>query len=159
MPTTSSHTATRPEIIRLLNTLIEVGIDAEKGYAEASADARDHDLKAELMTRAQDRAGFVRALQKAVSRLGSLPENEGTLRGALHRGWLEVRAGIEGRSDLMVLDACRQGEMAARRTYDRAIGEVPLDTLPTEVRAIVQGQYAEIIDSLRAIERRIAHTH
>ena len=105
------------EIVRALNRCIETCTDGEKGYGTAAADVRDPELKALFLERARQRSEFVLALQDAVLKLGATPENEGTFRGPLHRGWMSYRRAIEGHDDHATMQGCAYGERAALRWY------------------------------------------
>ena len=97
-------------IARALNLCIEACTDGRKGYAVAAVDARDVDLKRFLQRTSFERAEFVTQLQQALRSLGGVPENHGSARGALHRGWLDVRIAVEGRSDAVVMEECALGD-------------------------------------------------
>jgi uncharacterized protein (TIGR02284 family) len=92
-------------------------------------------------------------LQGELASLGRAAENEGTVRGTLHRTWTAVREGIEGHRDRLVLDECELGDRAAKRAYERALNET-VDRVPPFMRQLIQNQYQSIEASLAAIQQR-----
>jgi uncharacterized protein (TIGR02284 family) len=143
------------EIVRALNRCIETCTDGEKGYGTAAADVRDPELKALYLERARQRSEFVLALQDAVLKLGATPENEGTFRGPLHRGWMSYRRAIEGHDDHATMQGCAYGERAALRAYEAA-DSVVLHAVPPEIRALIQKQFAAIREAHADLRARLA---
>ena len=143
-------------VVFVLNTCIEVCMDREKGYAAAAADVRQPSLKAILHQKSKERAGFVLALQSAIQKLGAFAENEGTARGTAHRGWMDVRLALGGRNDRVIVEEWARGEQAALKAYEAAIVREPLGTLPKDVRALVQEQYAAIQAGFDEARRQVA---
>lgn len=139
------------ESVRALNGLIEAGRDAQRGFDRAARDVRDPELREPLSRVALQRAQFVDELQRMVRAFGAYAEDEGSLLGTLHRGWLDAKAVLEDGSVLGVLNECERGEIAARRAYENAL-RAPL---PIEVRDVVQKQYASVRDSLDGLRERI----
>lgn len=156
MTTTQSPQAKANELIFALNTCIEACTDGEKGYALAAADVRDPGLKKLFGEREQQRAAFVAALQDAVRGLGAFPENQGSAVGVAHRGWVSVRKVVEGRSDRMIAEECERGERLALKAYQHAIAHAPLHTLPGELCALLERQYAAIQTGLDDLNHRFA---
>ena len=147
------------EVARALNRCIEIFTDGEKGYAAAAADVRAPGLKAAFQEKAAERAAFVQELQAEVQKLGAYPENEGTATGTAHRGWVDLRLALEGRSDRIVVEECVRGEAAALDAFEKALGRTQLDVLPDELRALVHRQYAAILLGLDQARQRLALTH
>lgn len=144
--TDPTSTTARPDlaptrdVVRALNTCIEVCTDGERGYAAAAADVRDPDLRELFLAKSKQRAEFVMALQAAIAKLGSFSENQGTLAGAVHRGWLNVRLAVEGKKEKIVVEEWVQGEDAALTAYAKAFESLPLDTLPGDVKELIRVQ-------------------
>lgn len=146
----------RSRVFRNLNACIDVSTDSEKGFAVAAADVRDPALKSLFEHYASERAGQARALQAAVGRMGAVPVNGGTVRGTLHRGWMETKQVVRGPADRLVLEECERGERKALDTYDDAFVECPLDELPPRVRALLIEQRARIALAHAELEKRLA---
>jgi uncharacterized protein (TIGR02284 family) len=142
------------ELVRALNRCIETCTDGEKGYGVAAADVRAPELKALFHTYAKQRGDFVVALQEAIRTLGGFPENEGTLRGALHRSWMTCRGLVTGRKDRDILEGCAFGERAALDAYEAADRAV-VHAVPDDLRALVREQYADILDAHADLRDRL----
>ena len=158
----TTTTTTRPtetkNILQALNACIETCTDGEKGYATAAADVRAPALKALFQEKSRERAVFVLDLQRAIEKLGGFAENQGTAKGTIHRGLLGVRLAMEGRTDDVVIEECLRGERAAADAYRRAFKTVPIDTLPHDIRKIVQTQLTTLTGNVDAVGRLLA-TH
>jgi len=137
----------------ILNDLVEVSKDGEKGFRAAAEDAKSSELKTSFMRRADDCAKGASELQQLVTRLGGKPEQGGSVAGALHRGWLDVKAKVANRDDLAILEECERGEDVAKAKYRKALDE----SLPEDIRAVVQRQYDGVVrnhDAIRDLRDR-----
>src|SRR5580658_739011 len=94
------------ETISHLNTLIETCRNGELGYAEAARLVHDTRLQSIFEGYSKERAGFVKALQAEVTKLGGTPAESGSLGAALHRGWMELKAAATLGSGGAILAAC-----------------------------------------------------
>jgi uncharacterized protein (TIGR02284 family) len=110
-----------------------------------------------FLRRAGDCAAGASQLQILVARLGGKPEDSGTVAGAVHRGWVNLKAAVSGRTDLAILEECERGEDLAKASYTKALGE----TLPVDIRLIVQRQYEGVVsnhDQIRNLRDRYGAT-
>lgn len=143
------------EIVSVLCTCIETSTDGEKGYGLAAADVRDVTLKAYFRAKEDERADFVLAAQDAVKDLGRVPENEGTAKGAVHRGFVGLRKVVEGRSDRLIVEECLRGEISAATVYETLVRKAPLDAMPATVRALVIHQYRAVQNAIVELRQRL----
>jgi len=124
------------EIIDTLNDLLESCRDGEYGFRECAEHTRSEDLKI-LMHR---HSGECRAagleLQTLIRQLGGKPDDGGSVSGALHRGWVSVRATLSAYSDQAMLNECERGEDAAVARYRKALKQ----NLPQSIRNVVERQ-------------------
>ena len=128
------------EVISTLNNLIETCRDGQEGFRAAAEGVQSAELRELFHGYALQRANFVGELQDEVRRLGSDPERSGSLVASLHRGWMGLRAALEGDDDRAVLAECERGEGVALETYRAALGT----DMPASVRSMVERQFAEI---------------
>jgi len=124
-------------IASILNDLVETSKDGEKGFRKAAEDTKSAELKSIFMQRAGDCANGAAELQQIVSRMGDKPEQGGSVAGAMHRGWVDLKSAMTKRDDLAILEECERGEDVAKAKYRDALEE----TLPEDIRAVVQRQY------------------
>ncbi len=93
-----------------LNHLIEHLKDGEAGFAAAADGALSPGLKDTLLGYAAQRAEFAESLQLIVEESGEKAEYSGTIGGALHRGWINLKAALAKRTDLAILEECEAAE-------------------------------------------------
>jgi uncharacterized protein (TIGR02284 family) len=145
------------KITSVLNELIEISNDGDKGFRQAAEDAKNPELKALLLRRASDCASGAAQLRQQVSALGGKPEEGGTAGGAVHRGWVSLKAAVAGRTDLAILEECERGEDVAKARYQDALKQ----DLPAEILALVQTQYEGVVrnhDQIRDLRDRMRAT-
>ena len=131
----------------MLNDLIETSKDGENGFRSAAEDAKSAELKATFLRRAEDCAKGASELQQLVSRMGGKPEQGGSVAGAMHRGWMDLKAKVANRDDLAILEECERGEDVAKAKYRKALDA----SLPDDVRAVVQRQYDGVVSNHDAV--------
>jgi uncharacterized protein (TIGR02284 family) len=130
-------------VVSVLNDLIETSKDGEKGFRKAAEDAHDAQLKTMFLSRAEDCMCGARELQDMVQGLGGKPETGGSMSGALHRGWVDVKSAVTDRSDHEILAECEKGEdVAKKRDHDALEKDLPLD-----VRSVVERQYQGMLQN------------
>ena len=140
-------------ISSILNDLVETSRDGEKGFRTAAEDTKNAELKAVFLRRAQDCAKGAADLQQLVTRLGGHAEEGGSVAGAVHRGWVNLKSVVSGRDDLAILEECERGEDVAKAKYRKALEE----TLPDDIRVVVQRQYDGVMrnhDQIRDLRDR-----
>src|SRR4029434_8027873 len=124
-------------VTSILNDLIETSKDGEKGFRTSAEDTRSGELKSVFVGRADECAKAAATLQQLVTRLGGDPESDGSVAGAVHRGWVNLKSSVTDRSDLAILEECERGEDVAKAQYRKALEA----DLPDDIRGIVQRQY------------------
>jgi len=128
-------------IISTLNNLIETSRDGEKGFRKSAEDTKNAELRGLFMEGAESCARGAQELEGAVRTLGGNPDKGGSVSGALHRGWVDVKSAVTGRDDLAILEECERGEDYAKKQYRDAAAQ----DLPTEIRTIVERQYQGVL--------------
>ena len=141
------------KITSILNELVETSKDGEKGFRTVAEDTKNAELKNIFMRRADDCAKGASDLQQMVVRLGGKPEQGGSVAGAMHRGWVDLKSKVTNRDDLAILEECERGEDVAKAKYRDALKE----TLPDDIRTVVQRQYDGVVknhDQIRDLRDR-----
>ena len=128
------------DVVDILNDLIETSKDGEHGFRASAEHAKSPALRALLTTRAGDCRSAAEQLQTQVRQLGGDPEDSGSAAGAMHRGWVAVRATLSSYDDLAIAQECERGEDAALATYREALD----NELPPAIRSLVEEQYAGV---------------
>jgi uncharacterized protein (TIGR02284 family) len=125
------------EVIDALNDLIETCKDGEYGFRVSAEQAKSSSLRSNLLARSSECATAADQLRAHVVQLGGKPEDSGSLVGAVHRGWVAVKAKLATYDDLAVLEECERGEDAALASYRDALDSA----LPPPIRNLVEHQY------------------
>jgi uncharacterized protein (TIGR02284 family) len=142
-------------VTAVLNDLVETSKDGERGFRKAAEDTHDAQLKSLFVSRADDCTRGARELQDLVQRLGGKPETGGSVTGALHRGWTDVKSAVAGRNDHSILADCEKGEDVAKKHYHDALDK----ELPADVRIVVEKQYQGVLlnhDRIRDLRDQFA---
>jgi uncharacterized protein (TIGR02284 family) len=135
-----------------LNELIQTSKDGENGFRAAAESVEDSNLRHLLESYAQQRAEFAAELQLEVLRLAQDPADTGHAAAALHRSWMDIKAGLTGRDEAAVIAECERGEDTAVAAYRKALES----ELPEDLRMVVQRQFLEVQqahDHIRSLER------
>lgn len=112
------------ETVSLLNGLIETCKDGEQGFKTAAEGLTSPDLKAKFLQYSRERGQMAGELQAEVRRLGGDPEHSGSMSGAVHRGWLDIKSAITGRDDHAIAAEAERGEDVAKSAFESALKEV-----------------------------------
>jgi uncharacterized protein (TIGR02284 family) len=130
----------RNDTIGILNNLIETCRDGQEGFQEASENIVRPDIKQLFMEAALQRARYLGQLQAEVRALGGDPADTGSVGGALHRAWIDIKGTFSGKDEASILAEAERGEDSAVAAYRDALE----NELPANLRAIVAAQYAEV---------------
>ncbi len=127
-------------IVSTLNGLIETCRDGEIGYRDAADGVKDAPLKTLFQQYSQQRTHDITELQAEVSNHGGDPQKGGSLAGAVHRGWLNLKAAVTKQDDKAILDECERGEDIAVKAYKDSLDK----PLPAHVQQMLQRQYNDV---------------
>ena len=139
------------EIISTLNELIETCKDGERGFREAAGAIDEPRLRSLFDQYSQQRAEFSRELQFEVTSLGGSPEKSGSMAGAMHRGWMNIKSAVTGKDRKAIIAEAERGEDVAVKTYREALAR----GLPDDLASIIERQYRRILeahDTVRSLE-------
>jgi uncharacterized protein (TIGR02284 family) len=129
------------DVIAALNELIETSRDGEKGFALAAKDANDPALTTVFREGEQSCRDAAAELQEQVRALGGNPDEGGSVKGAVHRGWVSLKTAVTPRDAKAVLEECERGEDYAKAKYAATL---KLD-LPEPIRQLVERQYRGVV--------------
>jgi uncharacterized protein (TIGR02284 family) len=148
---------TNQEVISILNSLIETCRDGEEGFRAAGDAIDNEDVRTLFHMYAQQRAHFRGELFNEVLRHGGEPAESGHISASFHRGWMNLKVAISGKSEAAIIDECERGEDAAMVAYQNVLKEM----LPSDLMAIVDEQYSEIRHSHETVRglKHAVHAH
>lgn len=128
-------------ILAMLKDLLDTSQEGERGFGLAAKDNREPGVVDVL----KDGEEFCRAaaveLQGQVRLLGGTPEDGGTVKVPVYRGWISFKAVRISRDTKSILEECERGEDYARARYEDAMKI----ELPESLRVIVERQYQRVI--------------
>ena len=127
----------RADVIDVLQELVECSKDGEYGFRACADQADRADLKAMFVQRADDCRRSAQELNQLLRECGASPEEGGSTMGAIHRGWVSIKATLTEYDDQAVLEVCERGEDKAKARYRKALEK----NLPANVRQVVQRQF------------------
>ena len=143
------------ETVSVLNHLIEVCEDGCQGYRQAAEHVDHTELSRTFSQFSQQRAQFAAELRDQVRRMGGEPEEDGTVSGAIHRGWISLKSALAGDDLEAVVAECERGEDHALGEYKSALDN---SELSSDAREIIQKQCDGIRqghDQMRSLEVRL----
>ena len=125
-----------------LNDLIETLKDGQQGFREAAEDVTSSDLKTLFSEYSLQRSKFAGELQTLARTLGEKePETTGSVSGALHRGWINLKSALSSKDEHAILAECERGEDSAVAEYKKALDQ---SALPANVQHILRVQYTAV---------------
>lgn len=146
----TNHAVDTDDAVSTLKNLIATCRDGENGFRDAAEDLENAALRQQFVRYSQQRAVFAAELARDVERLGGDADTSGHVAGAIHRGWINLKAALTGHDDGAIIAEAERGEDVAVRNYEEA-----LETeLPADARIVVERQYIEVKrthDQVRAL--------
>jgi len=144
MTTDSTH------LIKHLNALIALDLDAIEAYEAAIARLNDATDKAQLARFLGEHQRHVADLSPLVQEFGGEPTTKADFKRVLTKGKVVV-AGVAG--DKGVLEAMKSNEETTTKTYRKALEDAGL---PIEVRSVVERNFSDEERHLAWIEQRLS---
>ena len=125
---------------KVLLDVISSLYDGQKGFADIGEHLKDDTLKRYFLAESLKRANYRAELENELHRAGMADVKEGgTVSGALHRSWGDLKAKLGG-GDHTLLETAEAGEDVAKKAYKDAL-EKPL---PDPIRRLLTEQAAHI---------------
>jgi uncharacterized protein (TIGR02284 family) len=123
--------------ISALSGLIEACRDGLNGFKEAADNVKNPDLRSFFHQSSGERAQFISELGFETRRLGGDPEKTGSVTGAVHRAWMDIKGTLTGKDDHAILSECERGEDSAVNAFQEAINS---KNLPDDILPVVERQ-------------------
>lgn len=140
------------EVVSVLEDLIETCQDGIEGFKTASDSVDNPAAKTLFLSRLPNIQRGMAELKAEVRRFGGDPDKSGTVGGAIHRGWINLKSAVTGKNDEAIINECERGEEHAAHVYEDALKK----DLPSDTRAIVERQYRGVVENLERV-RALSH--
>jgi uncharacterized protein (TIGR02284 family) len=139
-----------------LHNIHDLLVDSRKGYAEAAARAEDDRVKALLMAFSDERIALESEVDAELRQQDPEAEHHegGTLKGDLHRTWMDLRDALSNTENANVLSECERGEGFLLMRYDEVLKK---DDLLPATRALATSQRAKVqgnVDRIKELRKR-----
>jgi uncharacterized protein (TIGR02284 family) len=121
----ATMTPEQERTINQLNHLIALNADAAAGFQSAGQNIKNSELETLFTGYARQHSAFQGELRQECIRLGGNFSDDGTLGGAVHRGWMDLKSALTGHSASAILASCVSGEESAERAYADAADANP----------------------------------
>jgi uncharacterized protein (TIGR02284 family) len=135
------------EVVSVLEDLIETCQDGIEGFKTASESVDSPTAKTLFLSRLPNIQRGMAELKAEVRRLGGDPDKSGTVGGAIHRGWMNLKSAVTGKNEEAIINECERGEEHAAHVYEDALKK----DLPMDTRAIVDRQYRGVVENLERV--------
>src|SRR5262249_34145667 len=122
------------KVISTLNDLIETCKDGQEGFKQVAEGIKDSSIKNLFLQYSQQRAKFAGELQNEVNHLGGNPEHSGSVAGALHRGWMNIKSAVTGKDEHAILSEAERSEDTSVSSYREALEK----SLPANIADLVR---------------------
>ena len=129
--------------ITALNNIHDLLVDGRLGYAEASENVEDDRVKGLLKAFSEERVALANAVAGAIHRLDPTApvRDAGTVKGDLHRAWMDIRNALSRSDNASMLSECERGEGYLLMRYDEILAREGQDP---QVRELLMRQRAEV---------------
>lgn len=142
-PTTASQTPEKEsEITSQLIKLEHTCMDGVKGFRDAADKVGPPyaDLFLRFAAERDQIVGELRQAARARDPHSPAPEKKGDSLGAVHRGWIDLKAALGG-GPKAILNECERGEDAAVKAFQDALNT---QSLPPDVEIMLNRQYTKV---------------
>ena len=119
------------KISNRLNDLLTRTYDAEKGYRLAQEKVENPSIQKFLEDKVQQRYNFGHELKEEIKNFGELPEKGGSIKGDLHRSWMNLTTSLSTNSNERILEEVERGEKASIEEYDEILQDSDMVLAPS----------------------------
>lgn len=137
------------EVANKLNELLEKNYDAEKGYKFAAENVKNTRLKSFFEERAKERYDFGHELKSEISNFGEKPEKGSSVKGDIHRSWMNLKATFSSDKEEAILEEAIRGEKAAVEEYNEVLDD---ENIPPSTKNLLLKQRNAITAALNKVK-------
>jgi uncharacterized protein (TIGR02284 family) len=137
------------EIEEKINSIIQKNEDAVLGYMKAAENAKGIGLQSYFSNKVLERNNFIASLKSAAPALNLRNDTDGSVTGALHRTWMDIKAAFSSDDDEAMLEEAIRGDKAAIEEYNEILSDTHL---PIAVGTLIRQQITWIKEDLQKIK-------
>lgn len=137
------------EIVNGLNDLLKRNYDAEAGYKQVMENTDSPRLNSYFKDQAQQRYSFGHEIKDLIHRMGGSPDKGTSMKGDIHRGWINFKSMISTNDEKAMLKECERGEQSSVETYDEFLDN---HNPPHDIKNAIKQQRNKILGSLTRVE-------
>ncbi|WP_299669895.1 PA2169 family four-helix-bundle protein [uncultured Polaribacter sp.] len=137
------------KISNRLNELLEKNYDAEKGYLNSAESVDSSKLKMFFKNRASERSQFAKELRTEILSYGQIPEDDGSLKGIMHRNWMSLKSLFSANDEEAILEEAIRGEKASFEEYCEVLKE---DDFAPSTRKLLEAQKQQIQSAINSLK-------
>ncbi len=147
----TTNTMETNEDITGLHNIHDLLVDSRKGYMEACERLENVPTKTLLAAFAAERVGLEAEVHTLLRQLepDETPSEGGTIKGDLHRAWMDLRDSLTKSDNANVLSECERGEEYLLMRYDEVLKP---DDLGAATRALATSQRSKVQTNLDRIK-------
>ena len=142
------------EMSESLNELLEKNYDSEKGYKVAAEDVKNEQLKSFFVDKARQRYEFGHELKSEIRNFGETPEKGTSVKGDLHRSWMDLKAKLSSDNEESVLEEAVRGETAAVEDYNKVISKHDFPASTENILVQQRNAIQRSLDEVKNLEMR-----
>lgn len=135
--------------ISCLSELAQFVKDGNLGYKKAAEETKDAQLKSFCLQQSSLRGEYLSDLNSIITSLGGDAEQSGTVKGALYRQFMDVKAAVTGADEEGIINSCIFGEEWAIKAYHEALED---ENLPVDVRTRLETQHQACHNALSQLK-------
>ena len=136
------------KISNKLNELLEKNYDAEKGYLNAADHVESSRLKIFFKKRATERSEFAKNLRTEILSYGQIPEDDGSLKGTMHRNWMSLKSLFSSNDEEAILEEALRGEKESLDEYTNILKE---DSFAPSTKKMLETQKLQIQTAINSL--------
>lgn len=128
------------DTVKGVKSLIEINIDSSKGFETAAENIENADIAGYFRQCSARRAQFADQLKRVVDVNNADTPDDGSVKGSVHRWWLNVRGTVQNGDEHAVLAEAERGEDSIKQEYE----DVLKKTAGSPLNAVLTDQYTSV---------------
>ena len=146
---------TKTQDVATLNSLIATTRDSIEGYSDAAEKATNDQYASMFRHFADQRQRVVGELTQTVRDCGGDPESSGTIAGAAHRTWMDLRDAVTGSDDKAIIAEVERGEDHIKAKFEEAMRDTDLSPTASQTIANCYQSIREGHDRVRDLKHAL----